>query len=157
MPRIFSFEVRPPSFLPIPKIVSFRKEDMEPVRYRDITKAQAKDTGMAMVLILLLTGFLSRNPLFFMWAIPVLMLNMIWPGFFRPLAVLWFGFSFLLGTVMSTILLTAVFILMVTPVALIRRLLGKDSLQLKEWKKDRTSVFKIREAQMTSETIKKPF
>ncbi len=46
-----------------------------------------------------------------------------------------------LNKISTTILLTVVFILIVTPVALIRRLSGADPLKLKQFKKSRQSVF----------------
>ena len=52
-----------------------------------ISKEQAKDTGMAMTLILLLTGLISGNVLFYKLAIPVLVLDMIAPMVFCPVAV----------------------------------------------------------------------
>lgn len=127
------------------------------VRYRDISRTQAGDTGMAMVLILLLIGFFSRETIYFISAIPVLLLNMIRPSFFRPLAVVWFGLSFLMGTVVSSVFLTIIFFIVVTPVGVFRRILGKDTLKLNAWKKDQSSVFKVRQTQTTSDSIKKPF
>lgn len=124
---------------------------------KTITRDQAKDTGMAMVLICLLIGYLGHQQKFFLISILVLLINMIWPSFFTPAAKLWFGFSHLLGTVMSKVLLSIVFFIMVTPVGLVRSLLGKDSLQLKKWKKDNMSVFRIRNHKFTSTDIQHPY
>jgi len=56
------------------------------------TKEQAKDTGMAMVLICLLLGYWGKFPKFLPASLTLLLITMIWPNAFRPLAALWFGF-----------------------------------------------------------------
>ena len=109
------------------------------------TKEQAKDTGMAMVLICLLLGYWGKFPKFLPVSLVLLILTMAWPNAFRPLAVLWFGLSHLLSRVMSRVILTVVFFLVVTPIGVIRRLWGADALQLKKWKQGRGSVFVVRE------------
>ena len=106
------------------------------------TKEQAKDTGMAMVLICLLLGYWGKFPKFLPVSLVLLILTMTWPNAFRPLAVLWFGLSHLLSRVMSRVILTAVFFLVVTPIGVIR-LMGADALQLKKWKQGPGSVFVV--------------
>ena len=123
----------------------------------NISKEQAKDTGMAMVLILLLIGVFLKDAIFFKIAIPVLIVNMIIPQFYKPIAILWLGLSTLIGTVVSKILLTLVFLIVVTPIGLIRRLLGIDSLKLKQFKRGSESVMKIRNFTFSPNEIEKPF
>ncbi len=106
------------------------------------TKDQCKDAGMALILIGLLVLQFGKQA----WLLPVLivvtLLLMIQPRVIKPFAALWFGLSELLGTVMSKVILTLVFFLVLTPMALFRQLVGKDSLQLKRWKKDTASVYR---------------
>ncbi len=122
-----------------------------------ISKKQASDTGMALVLILLLIGLFTQNNLYYKIAIPVLIINMIFPMFYYLFAVIWFGFSQLLGTVVSKIILTIVYILLVIPVGIFRRLIGKDSLQLSEFKKGNNSVMKTRNYNFSSKDIEYPY
>ena len=122
-----------------------------------ITRDQAKDTGMAMVLICLLTGLFFQMGILVKIAVVVLLADMIYPDLFKPLAVVWLGLSHLLGTVMSKIILSVVFFLLVTPVGLIRKISGADALKLKEWKQSSSSVFKIRDHVFTQEDITKPY
>ncbi|GAB4365353.1 MAG: hypothetical protein Kow0042_04560 [Calditrichia bacterium] len=122
-----------------------------------ISAGQARDTGMAFVLILLFLGLILHNYLFIKIAIAAQVMNMVFPKFYWPLAVFWLSFSQILGTVVSKIILTLVFFLIVTPVGLVRRLLGKDSLQLKKFKKGRESVMKVRNHTFSREDIEKPF
>jgi len=124
---------------------------------RTISRDQAKDTGMAMAVICLLIGHFGHYYRFFIIAILLLILNMIAPNIYRPLAVVWFGLANILGTVVSKILLTVIFFILVTPVGLIRRISGADSLQLKKWKKDAHSVFKVRDHPFGSDEIEKPY
>ncbi len=124
---------------------------------RTISKKQASDTGMAIVLILLLVGLFSEDNFYYKIAIPVLVINMIFPMLYYPFAIFWLGFSHLLGTVMSKIILTIVYILLVIPVGIIRRIFGKDSLQLNEFKRGAHSVMKVRNYNFSSKDIENPY
>ena len=131
-----------------PKIIS---------RLCSATLDQAKDTGMAMVLICLLLGYFGKFPKFLPLSIALLLLTMAWPTAFRPLAGLWFGLSHLLSQVVSKIVLTLIFFLVVTPVGLIRRWLGSDSLQLGKWKKGSNSVFVERQGAIQERDLIHPY
>jgi hypothetical protein len=124
---------------------------------KTVTMDQAKDTGMAMTLIALLTGHFGHKPYGIAAAIALLLAAMTWPALYRPVARLWFGLSNVLGTVMSKILLSIVFFIIVTPVGFARKLSGKDSLQLQKWKQDRSSVFRVRNHTFTSGDIEHPY
>jgi len=123
----------------------------------DGSAGQAKDTGMAMVLILLLVAHFLEIPGLVVWAIGVLLLVMIWPPLFSPLARIWFGLSHLMGTVASKVLLTLVFAIIATPIGIFRRLLGADAMGLKGWKKEEGSVMVERNHLFTAEDLEKPY
>jgi hypothetical protein len=123
----------------------------------DISAKQNTDTGMAMVLILLLVGFFTGQILFYKLAIPVLLINMVYPKIFYPIAVFWLGMSALLGTIMSAIILSVVFMILVVPIGLFRRLLGKDAMQLKKFNETSDSVFLIRNHTYTAQDLENPF
>ena len=76
---------------------------------RKITKDQSRDTGMAMVLLLLLVISQMKREGTSIAAIVLQRLNMTVPQIYRPVAVVWLGFSDLLGAVVSKILLSIVF------------------------------------------------
>lgn len=138
---------------------------MEPAKRKDniltrllnATPEQARDTGLAMVLICLLLAYWGGRPRYLPLAIALLLLTMVWPQAFRPLAGLWFGLSHLLGAIVSRIILTLLFFLLVTPVGLIRRWAGADTLQLKKWKKDRSSVFIERQGAIKPQDLLNPY
>ncbi len=121
------------------------------------TPEQAKDTGMAMVLICLLLGHFGKFPKFLPVSIVLLLITMAWPKAFKPLAGLWFGLSHVMGQVVSKIVLTLIFFLVVTPIALIRRWTGADALQLKKWKQGSASVFKERQGAISDKDLLNPY
>ena len=122
-----------------------------------ISKKQATDSGMALVLILLILGFLLKNDLFFKIAVPTLIMNMVVPMFFYPFAVIWFSLSNMLGSIVSKILLSVIFFVVVSPISLLRKLFGKDSLLLKKFKLNSSSVLITRNHVYTSDEIEKPY
>ena len=73
-----------------------------------------------------------------MWAFILslifLVLGVLNSKFLTPLAKLWFKFGILLGSIISPIVMTAVFFVVVTPIGIIMRLVGKDLLKLKIYK-----------------------
>ena len=122
-----------------------------------ISSDQCKDTGMAVVLIWLLIGFFSKNQIYYICSIPFLLINMVRPVLFKPIARIWLGFSYLLGTIVSKILLSIIFYVMVVPVGFIRRKAGKDSMQIKKWKKNSASVFQQRHHKFKPEDLETPY
>jgi hypothetical protein len=112
---------------------------------------------MAMVLICLLVGHIWGHTWLFKLAIPLLVLDMVFPQVYRPIAPLWFGLSAILGTIMSRVILTVIFFILVTPIGLLRRAFGKDPLKMKLWKRGGHSVFQNRDRLFNSEEIEKPY
>ena len=123
----------------------------------DISKKKCSDAGMAAVLIMLLIGLFTRKIIFYQIGIPLLVINMIIPVFFYPFAVLWFGLSGIMGDILSRVILTVVYIFVVLPVGFIRKLAGKDPLQLKNFKRADHSVMINRDHLYTSSDLEKPF
>lgn len=122
-----------------------------------LSRAQCVDAGLALVLICLLCAlFVSPGP-FLPLGTGLLVICMAFPGLFRPFAKIWFAISHYLGVGVSRILLTGLFFLLVTPVGLIRRLLGKDTLLLKQWKQGRDSVFHDRDRQFSGRDLELPY
>jgi hypothetical protein len=112
---------------------------------------------MAMVLICLLLGYFGKFPKFLGVSIVLLLITMAWPKAFKPLAALWFGLSHVMGQVVSKIVLTLIFFVVVTPIGLIRRLTGADALQLKKWKQGSDSVFVERQGAIRAKDLLNPY
>jgi len=122
-----------------------------------MSKEQSRDTGMAMTLILLLLSIFLEKDGLVVFAVLALLVAMTVPSLFSPVAVVWLGFSHILGNIVSKILLSLVFVLLVTPMGLLRRLLGKDVMQLKKFKLDTKSVMVERNHLYTAKDIEKPY
>jgi hypothetical protein len=122
-----------------------------------MTKDESRDTGMAMVLLLLIMYLSLKWKGLLLAAMALHVLNMIVPQIYRPVAVVWLGFSHALGTVMSKILLTIIFLVVVTPIGILRRLIGKDSLKLRAFKAKKDSVMLERNHTFTGTDIERPY
>lgn len=138
-------------------MINTAKENIKSFFHLNINKEKARDTGLAIVLILLILELFYDSGIYYKIAIPVLIIDMIVPQVYYPLAYLWFGFAHLLGTVVSKVILFLVFIFMVLPVALLRRLFGKDTLLLKNWNTNTTTIFRTRNHLFSSSDIEKPY
>jgi hypothetical protein len=124
---------------------------------RKITKDQSRDTGMAMVLLLLLLFVSRKREGLLIGAMVLHVLNMAVPQIYKPVAVFWLGLSDLLGAIMSRILLSIVFFLIVTPIGILRRLMGKDSLKLRAFKAGKDSVMLERNHMFIGRDLERPF
>ena len=122
-----------------------------------MTRDQCKDTGMALVLVLLLLFLWRGNRSYVAWAIAVHLVNMTAPQLFRPAAIVWFGLSHVMGTIVSRVLLTAIFFVVVTPIALVRQMIGADPMQLRGFKKSKQSVMKVRNHTFTAKDVEQPY
>jgi hypothetical protein len=124
---------------------------------KKITKDQRRDTGMAMVLLCLLLALSPKRHVYIAVAIGLHVVNMIVPSVYRPVAVLWFRLSDLMGAVMSKVLLSIVFFAVVTPIGILRRLFGKDTLQLRAFKAGKDSVMLERNHTFTARDLESPY
>ena len=124
---------------------------------RDISASQCKDSGLALVLMSLILAVAISPKYFLPVGIVFLVVTMTFPNIYRPFAMVWFGFSHALGTVVSRILLTLLFYLLVTPVGFVRRIFGKDAMQIKSWKKSQASVFQSRDHLFSRQDLDHPY
>jgi hypothetical protein len=118
---------------------------------------ESRNTGLAMVLICLLVSYVGERPEWLPAGIVLLLVCMAWPPAFKPLARIWLGLSHVLGTVVSKIILTLLFYGLVTPIGLLRRLTGADSLQLRRWKADNASTFTPRDHVYQAQDLDRPY
>jgi multisubunit Na+/H+ antiporter MnhG subunit len=128
-----------------------------PDKPQKLTTMMCKDAGLALVLISLLCYQAWPRPQLMLLAIVCLLIAMTCPGLFKPFARIWFGLSSLLGTGMSRILLSILFVTLVLPVGLLRRAMGKDSMQIKRWKRDGDSIFQTRDHEFTADDLEHPY
>ena len=138
-------------------MIDVTRSKHESIIPREITIDQARDTGQAMALLCLIILIVFKQAPFAGIALIVLLINMVRPQVYKPLAKWWFALSNLLSRIVPRILLGVLFYVMVTPVGLIRRVLGKDPLQLRKWKKGRESVLRERNHTLSAKDIINPF
>jgi hypothetical protein len=124
---------------------------------KKMTKDQSRDTGMAMVLLLLLIYLKTRREGLVYAAMILHVVNMIVPRVYAPVAVLWLGFSHVLGTIVSKVLLSILFFGLVTPIGVLRRLFGKDSLKLRAFKANEESAMSVRNHLFVGRDIERPY
>ena len=124
---------------------------------RTITKEESRDTGMAMVLLALIVFAYGRRDAALTAAFILHLVNMTVPRAYRPVAVVWLGFSHLLGAVVSRVLLTVIFLVVVSPIGLLRRMMGKDSLKLRVFKASDESVMLERNHAFVGTDLEQPY
>jgi hypothetical protein len=124
---------------------------------KKITQDQSRDTGMGVVLLFLLIFVARKREGWLLAAMGLHVLNMIAPQVYRPVAVVWLGLSERLGAVSSKILLSLVYFGVVTPIGVLRRLAGKDSLKLRAFKASRESAMWERNHKFSGGDLKQPY
>lgn len=112
---------------------------------------------MAMVLLFLIIWLFRRRDGDIGGALVLHLVTMVAPQLFRPLAVVWFGISHLMGAIASRVVLSVVFFVFVTPVGIWRRLMGADSLQLKSFRRGTESVMKVRNHTFVGQDLEQPY
>ena len=96
------------------------------------------------VFLLLALWFGWRQKPFYPWfllpGIPLLALGVVWPMSLKRVYLAWMTLALVLGTVVSTLLLTVLFYLVVTPVGGLARIMGKDFLN-RRWDRQAASYW----------------
>ncbi len=121
------------------------------------TKKEHSDSGLALLLLTLILGLWLRQHYTLQVAIAEVLVLLIAPVLVYPFTFLWLNISELLGRIISKILLSAIFFVFVWPVAVIRRAMGRDSLQLKKFKNGHGSVFSERNHTYTKADFTTPY
>lgn len=118
---------------------------------------QAKDTGLALVLILLIVILVTGKTVYVLPALILQVITMTWPAAFGPLSYVWFGFSKILGEVVSRILLTLIFFFIAVPIGTIRNISGADSMKIKKWQRSQDSIFTERDHTYQPSDLERPY
>ena len=94
--------------------------------------------GIVFFVVFILIGFYpllndgNLNIISILIGIIFLILGILNSRFLTPLNKIWFKFGIFLGQIISPIVMGIIFFLVVTPIAFIMRVLGKDVLKLKK-------------------------
>ncbi len=124
---------------------------------RHISPEQARNTGLAMVLLCLIISLAGGNQFVIKIALGLLLIDMVWPKFFLPIAIIWLCLANVMGSIISKIILAIIFFLMVTPLGFLKRHTGSEPLRLKEWKRSKNSVFTVRNRSYSASDLEKPY
>ena len=122
-----------------------------------ISRRQNTDVGVVLGLALLVVGLVSGGTVWYQIAVLALLVTGLVPVIYTPLSWLWFGFALLVELLFSAIILTLIFYLIVTPMALLRKLFFKDILCLRSFKKGVGSVFVMRNKIYKAEDMENQF
>lgn len=117
---------------------------------------QAKDTGLSFVLICLIIFLFTDQSVWVIAAMFCLLISMTFPRFYQPAARIWYGFSHVLGSIVSKIILTFIFYIVVTPIGLLRQRSGADAMNLKK-RGSKVSAFRERNITFSSTDMEKPY
>ena len=100
---------------------------------------EMKNFGITMAVALTILGalvfFLGSHPERAYWlggfALFFLLFGVLLPSMLKPIHIVWMGLALILGFFMSRLLLTLLYVLVITPIGLVMRLFGKDLLNEK--------------------------
>lgn len=124
---------------------------------RKITNNQSKDTGIVLGLVMLYIGISYGSEMWLKIAMVAFITALLIPKVFFFPAVAWFGLAEILGGFVSKIVLGIIYILIIMPVGILRRLLKKDTMMLNDFKAGKISSWIVRDHNYTKEDIHKPY
>lgn len=124
---------------------------------KDVSDKEVIDTGMAAALVILIAGMITEDVSFMMYAAVALVMNMTFFGVYAYVAKLWLSLSHYFGLMISTIILSLIYFIIIIPIALFRSLLGHDPMRLREWKLGKDSLFIERNFSYGEDDLKHPY
>lgn len=121
-----------------------------------VDRRKNMEFGILAALVLLVVGWFRDLQLSAVISV-VLLITLLFPKLFSPFTWLWFRLGDLLNVVVTKVLLLLIFCIVVTPVGLLRRMLGEDVLCLRKFKKDTGSVFVVRNKLYEASDLEKQY
>lgn len=117
------------------------------------TKKELKEFGLTIGIILVILGLVAllRNkdiyPYFLTVGIVLVVLGLTFYKILLPLQKIWMGFSVIIGFFVSRIILTILFYVVLTPIGIVIKLLGKDILD-ERIDKEKESYWHVKDASL---------
>lgn len=128
------------------------------MKFKDIKNKEARDSGMAIALACLIIVLIFKKDVFLFPAILFLLVTMIKPIIIKPFAFIWLNLSHYIGALVSKLILSLIFFILVIPTGIIFKLIGKDPMYLKKWKDGKgDSVMVVKNHVYTSKDLNNPF
>ena len=131
--------------------------DIMKIFFKKVSRKQCSEFGQVAVLICIFLALYQKNAHYILPAFLILVITVLFPYFFYPVAVFWFGLSTILGKISSFVILSTLFIILVIPMGLFRKISGRDILKLKQFKKSRNSVMTERNHLFVSDDLVNTF
>jgi hypothetical protein len=127
----------------------FFKEEIKNIKSG---KKELHQFGITMGIVLALVGGLliwrSKDYyfFFFVFSIAFLFLGLVIPALLKPIQKVWMSIAVIIGWVMTRVILTVLFYLVVTPVGILAKVFGKDFLDTK-FDRNANSYWSTRESE----------
>jgi len=118
---------------------------------------ECRDTALALSFLCLLIFLFNHSLVLIYIAMAILLLGMTVPKAMKYPAIAWFGLAAVLHSVVSRVVLGIAFFLIVLPMAMIMKLIGKDPMGLKKWKQGSQSAFVFRRQRFAKEDLYRQF
>lgn len=125
--------------------------------FAKLTKKQCVEFGLVAILVNISLSLYLHESYFVVISLILILITIIFPILFYPIAILWFGLSHIMGTISTKIIMTLVFFILVIPVGIVRKLMGKDSLRVNQFKKGTHSVMLERNHTYTNDDLLNTF
>ena len=113
-------------------------EEMKKIQFTDMKLPSNQKFGFFIASLLFLASafyvYLDEKfiAIFFAFTVIIILTISIWlPSYLFPLNKLWMQFGFMLGMIISPIVMALIFFLIFTPIGVITRLFGRDELLLR--------------------------
>jgi hypothetical protein len=127
---------------------------IEEIKNIKSTKKDLRNFGLAVGAVLLIIGGLlfwkerPSHPYFLGLSAFLIASGLIFPSLLKPFQKAWMTLAVILGWVMTRVILSILFYLVVTPIGVVARLAGTRFLELK-WDKEAKSYWNLREEKET--------
>jgi hypothetical protein len=133
------------------------KELFRSIKLINPDKKQCIETAVLISGGILLYGLIQKEFIFGWISLATSLISLLIPLLFYYPAKVWFSLALVISFFSSHLLLSLLFFLVVTPIGLLRRGLGKDSLTLRQFKKAKGSTMRKRNHTFSSEDLQHPF
>ena len=113
------------------------------------------------VILLIIAGFLfwkekESFQILLIIGVTFCILGIVIPFILKPIYWVWMIFATILGWIMTRVILSLLFYMILTPIGLISRLFGKQFLELK-WNKTDSTYWNYRSKKLNRESYEKQF
>jgi len=123
----------------------------------NISKQNFYETGLILLFVDLLWIYYDFHNFQVIAGVVLVLILLLIPKVFFPLTWILIFCGKILNWMIPPIILALVFYLVIAPIGISRRLLGKDSLKLMGFKKDKSSLFSVRNKLFEREDILHPY